>query len=49
MKHLDTNKNCKLYYHTHKDTPDKINQDRFAYMFDMLKMTVAKLADVKFT
>jgi len=33
------------YYYT----PDKINHDRFAYMFDILKMTVAKLVDVKFT
>ncbi len=33
------------YYHTHEDTPDKINYDRFAYLVDMLEKVVARLAD----
>ena len=37
------------YYHTHEDTPDKINYERFAYLVDMLKMVVAQLADPKLT
>ncbi len=37
------------YYHTHEDTPDKINYDSFAYLVDMLKMVVAHLADLKLT
>ena len=35
------------YYHTHEDTPDKINYDRFAYLVDMLEKVVARLADSK--
>ncbi len=35
------------YYHTHGDTPDKINYDRFAYLIDMLAKVVARLANSK--
>ncbi len=35
------------YYHTHEDTPDKINYDRFAYLVDMLEKVVARLTDSK--
>ncbi len=37
------------YYHTHEDTPDKINYDRFAYLVDMLKKVVAGLTNSKLT
>lgn len=37
------------YYHTHEDTPDKINYDMFAYLVDMLGKVVARIADSKFT
>ena len=33
------------YYHTHEDTPDKINYDRFAYLVDMLEKVVARLTE----
>ena len=35
------------YYHTHEDTPDKINYDRFAYLVDMLEKVVTRLVDSK--
>jgi len=35
------------YYHTHEDTPDKINYDRFAYLVDMLEKVIVRLTDSK--
>ena len=33
------------YYHTHEDTPEKINYDRFAYLVDMLERVVVRLTE----
>ena len=35
------------YYHTHEDTPEKINYDSFSYLVDMLEKVVARLTEYK--